>query len=384
MPLSLVSPSDFAVFPSLDALIASAAPNVRSTVYGVAGCDLMRGSDGISGELGAFETSAELDSFLAGANTSAFAHTTTTVIVGGVLWGWDALAGVPHFRPFDVAAPGSFLVRFLDYRGGVVSEQYVAAGGSVAPPSAPSFAGLTFAQWSGIASNVQSDIDIIAVYVAADGKRTLLIESSEISGNLPTFKGVKSDTSTLTIDWGDGTTSTSSASGNVTIAKTEAYAVDGEYRIKYWISSGTGTVSGGHGTAGNPLLAGVAVTEFWGTADATNVAAYTFNGTAFRTMRYATGFVAATSIGANAFQSCRNLVSVTIGQNCTLIDTLALDGLRNLRTLTIQATTPPTLASVATLADFDPRLLIYVPSASVATYKAETNWSAFASRIVGY
>lgn len=55
-------PMTFAVFSSLAALIAGAAPNVRSTVYGVAGCDLMRTEEGgdVSGFLGFYDSLASL------------------------------------------------------------------------------------------------------------------------------------------------------------------------------------------------------------------------------------------------------------------------------------------------------------------------------------
>ena len=344
---------------------------------------------------------------------------------------------------------GPYLVRWVDYKGNVLKSQFATAGQTLSAPTPPAFSGLTWSDWSGSSVNIQSDIDIIGVWTPTDGKRTLFVEASALVGLTPVLKVVKSDTSTLTVDWGDGTTSESSASGAVTITKDTPY-VAGSYQIKPYISSGAGTFSGGHGTNVTPMLAGVAVTEYWATPDVTEVAEYAFNGTAFQTMAYATGFVAATSIGAYALQSCYALVSFsapsatsigaralqychalvsfsassaksiganalqychalvsfsapsatsiganalqgcqcvtsfTIGPGCTLIDAAAISSLRNLRTLTIQAAIPPTLASVASIADFDPRMLIYVPSASVAAYQAETNWSTFAARIVGY
>ena len=335
--------------------------------------------------------------------------------------GWNIPSG-------GVPSPQTpYLVRWLDYKGNVVRQQYAAAGQSFSNPAAPIFSGLDFWGWSGSPALITSDIDIVGVWTPTDGKRTLSVEASALVGLTPVLKVVKSDTSTLTVDWGDGTTSTSSAAGNVTITKDTPY-VAGSYQIKPYISSGAGTFSGGHGTSGNPMLAGVAVTEYWATPDVISVAAYALNGTEFRTMAYATGFSACTSFrgyaalncyslvslslpactsfggyaalncyslvslslpactsfGANAVQSCRNLTNVRIGPNCTAMDALCLDGSRKLRTLRVEATIPPTLASVASIADFDPRMLIYVPSASVAAYKAATNWSAFESRIVGY
>jgi hypothetical protein len=64
-----------------------------------------------------------------------------------------------------------------------------------------------------------------------------------------------------------------------------------------------------------------------------------------------------TSIGDGAFRACSNLT-----------------------TLTVQATTPPTLGSSA-LSGTNTNLVIKVPSASVNTYKAASGWSDYASKI---
>lgn len=357
--------------------------------------------------------------------------------------GWNIPSG-------GVPSPQTpYLVRWLDYRGNVVRQQYAAAGQTFSNPAAPVFAGLTFSSWCGSSALVTENRDIIGVWTPTDSKAHVFIEASSLAGLTPTIKVNKSDTSTLLIEWGDGTTSTSTASGNVTIVKDEPY-VAGSYEIKKSISVGTGTFTGGYGSNGNPMVAGVAVTEVWFRGSTAAISDYALNGTAFRTMKYVTGMSgvltiganafqscyalisvsmpsatsigatafhscyalvvfmpsatsigsaafqfcysslvsasmpSATSIGTNAFQYCRLLQSATLGPNCTLIDTLAFDSVRNLISLRVEATSPPTLASVATLADYDPRMLIYVPTASVEAYKAATNWSSLAARIVGY
>jgi hypothetical protein len=55
-----------------------------------------------------------------------------------------------------------------------------------------------------------------------------------------------------------------------------------------------------------------------------------------------------------------------------------------LATVTIPATTPPTLGTLAFMGINNvilPNLRIEVPSASVAAYKAAANWSDYADRI---
>lgn len=85
-----------------------------------------------------------------------------------------------------------------------------------------------------------------------------------------------------------------------------------------------------------------------------------------------------TSIGMMAFMSY-NITSVIIGSNVTSISYYAFGGCMLLRSMTINATTPPTLAPFA----FDrlENFTIYVPSESVNTYKAASGWSDYADRI---
>jgi hypothetical protein len=72
--------------------------------------------------------------------------------------------------------------------------------------------------------------------------------------------------------------------------------------------------------------------------------------------------------------------SITIPSNVTYIGTYAFSMCSLLTSVTVEATTPPTLGEHA----FDDNASgrkIYVPSASVETYKAATNWSEYADDI---
>lgn len=88
-----------------------------------------------------------------------------------------------------------------------------------------------------------------------------------------------------------------------------------------------------------------------------------------------------TNIGANAFSNCASLKSITIPANVTQIGGNAFSSTYNIDEYHIMATTPPTLGS-SVFSRYG-RALIYVPSASLATYKAATNWSTYADWIVG-
>ena len=85
-----------------------------------------------------------------------------------------------------------------------------------------------------------------------------------------------------------------------------------------------------------------------------------------------------TSIGGYAFRSCQNLTSVTIPSSVTSIGAAAFYDCTGLTSVTVLATTPPTLSGNS---DFTGSYPIYVPAASVETYKTTTGWTFLASRI---
>ena len=86
-----------------------------------------------------------------------------------------------------------------------------------------------------------------------------------------------------------------------------------------------------------------------------------------------------TAIGTNVFATCQNLLTAEIGSGITTIGNYAFSMCGNVKSVTIHATTPPTLEGTSV---FDMNNCpIYVPAASVEAYKAATNWSEYASRI---
>ena len=87
-----------------------------------------------------------------------------------------------------------------------------------------------------------------------------------------------------------------------------------------------------------------------------------------------------TSIGNYVFSGCDSLASVTIGNSVTSIGEAVFGGCESLISVTIEATTPPTLGEYL-LGINASDCKIYVPSASVNTYKAANGWSEYANRI---
>ena len=86
-----------------------------------------------------------------------------------------------------------------------------------------------------------------------------------------------------------------------------------------------------------------------------------------------------TTIGGGAFQNT-GFTSITIPNSVTSIGQYAFYNCNSLTSVTVEATTPPTLGGNAFINNASGRK-IYVPSASVAAYKAASGWSDYASSI---
>lgn len=102
---------------------------------------------------------------------------------------------------------------------------------------------------------------------------------------------------------------------------------------------------------------------------------YSFNG----------GF---TKIAQGCFKECTIMTALTLPSTVTEIRYQAFENCNALQSLTILATTPPTLIdggyygnSIGQLLDSNPNVTIYVPSASLSAYRNATTWSNYASRI---
>ena len=152
---------------------------------------------------------------------------------------------------------GSLLIRFhyLAIENGElvnkIAERYCNVGDTVTPPTISTSldavtkqsCALTFKEWNYTnvqLTNIQTDIDVGAIYNTSDSKTHAFVTVNAGTGyNLPVYFN-KSDSSTLTISWGDGTTDyTTTDSGDITT--THTYSTAGIYEITIWISSGNGT-----------------------------------------------------------------------------------------------------------------------------------------------
>lgn len=86
-----------------------------------------------------------------------------------------------------------------------------------------------------------------------------------------------------------------------------------------------------------------------------------------------------TKIEGSAFGSCSALTSITIPSSVINIGNYAFQNCTSLTSATFEATTPSTGGS--SIFFYASNCPIYVPAASVDTYKAASGWSEYASRI---
>jgi hypothetical protein len=135
--------------------------------------------------------------------------------------------------PSGGGVQGEFLVRFFDIDGTILKEERRNAGQDATAPTDPDYdpTYLTFAEWNQPFTNVQNDIDVGAIYDTIDGKTYLFLRITNTTGLQPTLAFNKVDTNTLTIDWGDTTSDTTSSNGNINITKTSAYSAIGDYIV---------------------------------------------------------------------------------------------------------------------------------------------------------
>ena len=87
-----------------------------------------------------------------------------------------------------------------------------------------------------------------------------------------------------------------------------------------------------------------------------------------------------TSISNQAFFDCYSLASLTIPDSVTSIGTAAFSNCSSLTSVIVNATTPPTLSGGNVFNNTN-ECPIYVPAASVDTYKSASRWRTYASRI---
>ena len=91
-----------------------------------------------------------------------------------------------------------------------------------------------------------------------------------------------------------------------------------------------------------------------------------------------------TSIGDSAFYGCTGLTSITIPDSVTSIEYYAFGDCTNLTEIDFSThNAVPTLADTSAFDNTSANLVIKVPSVLLDEWKAATNWSTYADKIVG-
>ena len=218
----------------------------------------------------------------------------------------------------NLKTSGDYRVRFIDYNGTILQDSWVNSGESIEAPNDPAHTGLSFQGWnysSSSLSNVTYHMDVGAMYNTSDGKTKLTILLTNKTGLSPTIYLKKTDTSTLSIDWGDGgTITTTTTNGNVSSSHT--YSAIGKYIISIWISSGSGEFHIGDGT--NTFVGGSAYkSSLFELNIGSNV----------------------TRIQASAFNECGSLTYISIPQTVTTFDSGVFTYIYSLRCLIVPINT---------------------------------------------
>lgn len=87
-----------------------------------------------------------------------------------------------------------------------------------------------------------------------------------------------------------------------------------------------------------------------------------------------------TTIGKSAFEQSQ-LKSIVIPKSCSYIGETAFYRCSNLKSITVKATTPPTMGGTGVFVQIASDAKIYVPSESVEKYKTANGWSSYADKI---
>jgi len=88
-----------------------------------------------------------------------------------------------------------------------------------------------------------------------------------------------------------------------------------------------------------------------------------------------------TSVANYAFQGVGSMLEIMLPSTVTSIGTGAFSTLRNCKTITIRATTPPTLSNSNAFSEMPSDCKIIVPQGTLSAYQTATNWSAHAARM---
>ena len=263
-----------------------------------------------------------------------------------------------------------------------------------------------------------------------DGKSHLWIEIGAEGGIDVSLYFYQSVSNGVTIDWGDGS-ATETVSSNMYRYASHTYTKSGKYIITLDAAEGCSLEFGDGNSTGSVMGTSsfnrctIKKLEIGG--DVSSIGRYAFNGCGALTdvkildgVKYTSDGVfkscdslvrvelpnSLTSIGTSAFTSCYSLQNIKLPDSLTLIDSnafqicpfthiefpssvktiksYAFDNCTNMKVYDFtKHTAVPTLGGTNTFNKIPADCEIRVPAALVDEWKAATNWSTYASQIVG-
>ena len=312
-------------------------------------------------------------------------------------------------------------VNFRDYDGTVLYSYTVDEAAALTElPPLPEHSGLICQGWNWSLDDIKAmgrAVEVGAMYITDDGKTRIYIHLED--GRTSPMLGCCPN-GTVTVDWGDGTepdTLTGTSISTVKWTPTHEYSAAGDYVIKLTVSGSVSfegskssnqysnllRYSSGSDTRNQVYQNAIQKVEIGDSV--TSIRSYAFRGC--RSLSSITIPNSVTSIGSYAFADCYSISAITIPNSVTSIGNYAFSSCRSLSSITIpnsvtqigdyafqyysgvryydftRHTAVPTLSNTNAFSNISADCEIRVPAALADEWKAATNWTTYANKIVG-
>ena len=289
---------------------------------------------------------------------------------------YTAPSGVDGYSPVTVNVSGGgggeavsrSDVNFYDYDGTLLYSFTTAEvnDSGFTMPSNPSHTGLTAQGWNWTLAQLRTQltamptqaVDVGQMYITDDGKTRLYCRFEE--GRLHPYLGIGLN-GTVVIDWGDGSATSTLTGTSLTDAQVadHVYASGGDYVITLTVTSGSA--------------------QIYGNSSITFLLRKSGSSSSYNSLVYSNSLVKVQlgtdiGIGANAFNSCYSLASITIPSGVTSIGTYAFYNDYGLGEIHFKPTTPPKCANSNAWKSLQTDCIIYVPTGSLSAYTSAANY----------
>ena len=237
-----------------------------------------------------------------------------------------------------------------------------------------------------------------------DGHLRLWLDLTSITDSFSTsiLMGLNREQGSYSIDWGDGTTPVSVSTSAFTKTSDHTYSVAGLYVIDITLTSGKlqlysinnattpyyiyvearGLNPELINSVNFPGMSNSGLKSIWFGDEITTPGKLQGN----RNLKNIRLSPQQSSISANFLNGCSALQKITIPSSVSSLGKNAFRACSSLQEIHFLSTTPPTMENSGSDSPFyetPSSMVIYVPSASLSAYQSATNWSVYASQMVG-